>query len=186
MTAHCALSKLNQCPAHWGSHQSSCRTPGPLGLMAHPRHPFIHAPLSPSSPTPGSSPPPFASLNYSSVYVSCQASVKNATAILEHQAGWGDGVNQCRHWVNNLHRYAEKYTPDLDFLQVVDKHARQQVESLTLKDKRKSCFLDRLQQPEQNMYATSNLTTNVCVWCHYYKKESFFNDLGALALDAKL
>lgn len=136
MTAHCALSKLNQCPAHWGSHQSSCRTPGPMGLMAHPRHPFIHAPLSPSSPTPGSSPPPVASLNYSSVYVSCQASVKNATAILEHQAGWGDGVNQCRHWVNNLHRYAEKYTPDLDFLQVVDKYARQRVGSLTLKDKK--------------------------------------------------
>ena len=95
MTAHCALSKLNQCPAHWGSHQSSCRTPGPLGLMAHPRHPFIHAPLSPSSPTPGSSPPPFASLNYSSVYVSCQARVKKM-----QQPSWNTGRVKEMGWIS--------------------------------------------------------------------------------------
>lgn len=74
------------CPACWGSHQSPPthpppprRTPGPLGYptVMRPLSFFsLHAPPSPSSPTQRVRSSTVASLNYSSVYISCQEKQK--------------------------------------------------------------------------------------------------------------
>lgn len=106
------------CPACWGSHQSSCRTPGPLGCPSNmkPSSFFPPCPSFSLIPHPRVLSSTLASLNYSSVYISCQARVKNDPANLEHRVEWGYGVNQYRHRANNFPRYVQKYTPDLDFL----------------------------------------------------------------------
>lgn len=126
-------STHSQCPACWGSHQSACRTPGPVGRpseMAHPRHLFLHAPPPPSSPTPGSSPPPLL-LWVTQVYIhQLSARVKKCTSYPKTLTGSGEMV-----WINaeiepitfpDMHK---NDTPDFDFLQVVDNHSDKQLKS---------------------------------------------------------
>lgn len=171
-------STHSQCPACWGSYQSSCRTPGPLGRpseMAHPRHLFLCAPPSPSSPTPGSSPPPL-SLWATQVYTS---SVKPEKKM--YQPSWNTQRCAGMGWINadiepitfsDMHK---KYIPNLDCLQVAA------VSFWLLEDKSEAqwwsepCLLGLTTKKVQNLYATSNLILDQqfwnSLWCHCYKEE---------------
>lgn len=104
MTAHSTLSKLDQRPARWGSHQSTRRTPGPPQWDGStppppppppPRHLFLHAPPPPSAPTQGSS-PLLLPLWAAHVYTSAVSQSKNAPATTEHWGEWGRGTNRCK------------------------------------------------------------------------------------------